>query len=109
MALVDRVLKGEHKSLDEQLDRDCNLEVKQAVALYRTGKSTIQDPEKVMSPSFCFITSSRHLKFPMKQLPISTRSSKNGRKTFWCYANGMRPAKRAAGIAFGGTGVAWRY
>jgi hypothetical protein len=48
LALAERVLKGVHKSIDEQIERACDLEVAHAMALYRSGKATLQDADEVM-------------------------------------------------------------
>lgn len=48
-ALSERVLKGIHKQIDEDLERACDLEVKHALALYRAGKSTVSDIDDVIA------------------------------------------------------------
>lgn len=47
-ALADRVLNGINESIDAQIERACNLEVERALALYRAGKATLHDADKVL-------------------------------------------------------------
>ena len=48
-ALAERVLKGIHQRIDEDLERACDLEVKHALALYRAGKATLRDVDEVIA------------------------------------------------------------
>jgi len=48
LALAERVLKSVHKSIDDQIERACDLEVQHALALYRSGKAELQDAAQVM-------------------------------------------------------------
>lgn len=43
IALSERILKGLHKSLDEEIERACELEAEHAVALYKAGKNPLCD------------------------------------------------------------------
>ena len=48
LALANRVLNGLHKSLDETIEQMRDLEVKRAIALYKSGKATLQDADEIM-------------------------------------------------------------
>lgn len=48
-ALSERVLKGIHKQIDEDIERACDLEVKHALALYRAGKATLRDVDDLIA------------------------------------------------------------
>jgi hypothetical protein len=43
LALAERVLRGVHKQIDEEINRACALECEHALALYKTGKNPICD------------------------------------------------------------------
>lgn len=47
-ALAERVLKGLHKRIDENIERARDLEVEHALALYKSGKATLQDGEEII-------------------------------------------------------------
>jgi len=46
LALAERVLRGVHKQIDDEIERACQLECEHALALYRTGKNPICDGEE---------------------------------------------------------------
>jgi hypothetical protein len=48
-ALSEKVLKGIHKKIDEDLERARDLEVKHALALYRAGKTTLHEIDDVIA------------------------------------------------------------
>lgn len=48
LALATRVLKGLHKSIDEQIEMARDAEVEQALALLETGKAKFVSYEKMM-------------------------------------------------------------
>lgn len=48
LAFATRVLKGLHKSIDEQIDLARDAEVEQALALVETGKAKFVSHEKMM-------------------------------------------------------------
>lgn len=47
-ALAERVLRNINKSIDQQLERARDLEVEHALALYKSGKATLQDGDAVI-------------------------------------------------------------
>jgi hypothetical protein len=49
LALAERVLKGVYKSIDQQFERACDLEVERAMALYRSGKATPHNADELMN------------------------------------------------------------
>jgi hypothetical protein len=48
LALAERVLRGINKSIDVQIQRAQDLEVERALALYKSGKATLQDGKEVI-------------------------------------------------------------
>jgi hypothetical protein len=47
-ALAKRVIQRLHKTIDDQIERACDLEVQFAWALYRCGKAELVDADVVM-------------------------------------------------------------
>jgi len=47
-ALAERVLKGIHKSIDEEIERARDLEVEHALALYKAGKNPTFDGDEII-------------------------------------------------------------
>jgi hypothetical protein len=48
LALANRVINGLHKSIDETIDQVRDLEVRRALALYKSGKATLHDADEIM-------------------------------------------------------------
>ena len=47
-ALADRVLKGLHKSIDEEIERARDLEVEHAVALHKSGRAELIEGDEMI-------------------------------------------------------------
>ena len=52
LALAARVLKSVHKGIDDQLERACELEVQHTIALYRAGKTELQNADEIMAEAY---------------------------------------------------------
>ena len=91
LVLAEPVLKGVHESIDGQIERACNLEAEHALALYKTGKATLQDADEVRKEAdrqWCSIIVER-----TKCFRLTRPTSKDSDSQISCHSRQISPAR----------------